>query len=278
MAARVTARHRDSLLAVACAGVILLAYQFAAEWGNFAQLGAHALLVAAVWRFRKYLPASPAPKPVAYSYIAAWMLLWLFLLTLLNVLPLVEYADAPTGIGRLLLNLPLIARIMVPLAMELLFVWFLIRRFRVKREHLSLGPVRSAGVLNGFLLLLLLPVIALLLSGDALAGLALLGPKEQLALGLEGVIGIGMAFSEELLFRGAFFALLRSRLSPFNAWIVQAVLFGLSHIFVGSPVAALGPGLVFGLSVLLTRSLLPGVAAHVLMNVLGQIQAATFTQ
>jgi membrane protease YdiL (CAAX protease family) len=278
MTIRVSARHRDSLLAVACAGVILLAYQFAAEWGNFAQLAAHALLVAAVWRFRAYLPASPTPKPVAFSYVAAWMLLWLFILIFLNVLPIVEYADAPMGLHRLLLNLPLIARLLVPLAAQLLFAWFLIRRFRLKREHLSLGPVCSAGVMNGFLLLLAFPLLGLVLSGDAFSALLTLNPNEQLALGLDAVIGIGSAFSAELLFRGAFFALLRSRLSPFNAWIAQAVLFGLSHIFVGSPVGAIGPGLVFGLSVLLTRSVLPGVAAHVLMNVLGQIQAATFTQ
>jgi membrane protease YdiL (CAAX protease family) len=278
MIARVSERPRDFLRAVLCACGLLLAYQLASEWGTLAQLTAHIVLIAIVWYFRALLPASSAPKPVHYSYIAAWGLLWLFVLTFINVLPVAEYVDSPIGIRRLWLNLPLIARALLPLGVELFFVWFLIRRFGLTRKHLSLGPAASAGPLNGLLLLLALPLLGIVLNADDIAAVALLGPKEQVMLSLDAVVGIGTAFAEELLFRGAFFALLCSRLSPFHAWIAQAMLFSLAAIFVNNPIGAMGPGLIFGLSALLTRSLLPGAAAHVLYNVLGQIQAATFTQ
>ena len=71
---------------------------------------------------------------------------------------------------------------------------------------------------------------------------------------------------EELLFRGAFFGLWRTKASPWVACVVTAAAFGLFHlsIFRFFPTAVLGMAL--GALSLRSRSVLPGMLAHALNN------------
>ncbi len=77
------------------------------------------------------------------------------------------------------------------------------------------------------------------------------------------------AFIEETIFRGIFFTLLSTQYSVFVAWLIQAALFSLAHSFIQSPIGAFGPGLLFGLGLLGSGNILPGIFAHTLYNTTG---------
>ncbi len=79
---------------------------------------------------------------------------------------------------------------------------------------------------------------------------------------------------EEIVFRGVFFTLLRSRMSPYWAWIFQAALFSVSHMFIQNPIGAMGPGLVFGFGAIGAGSIFPGIFAHMLFNTTGNFYQA----
>lgn len=74
------------------------------------------------------------------------------------------------------------------------------------------------------------------------------------------------AIVEEISFRGVIFGQLKARLSINSALILQAVLFGIVHgsIYRFFPTACLG--LVLGWLALKTKSIWPGVIAHLLTN------------
>lgn len=94
--------------------------------------------------------------------------------------------------------------------------------------------------------------------------------KVEFWINLVLIVILGPLF-EELIFRGMFFSLLRSRYSVYLAWIGQAVLFGLAHGLQQNPIPAIGPGLIWGLGVLGSGSLLPGFISHMLYNLSGLI-------
>ena len=72
---------------------------------------------------------------------------------------------------------------------------------------------------------------------------------------------------EELVCRGIFFQAFRSRWGTVPAWLLQAVVFGISHFMVQRGLfGAMGPGLIFGLGMLGTGSLIPGVITHTLFD------------
>lgn len=71
---------------------------------------------------------------------------------------------------------------------------------------------------------------------------------------------------EELLFRGAFFGLWRTRASPWVACVVTAVAFGLFHLSIFRFFSTGVLGLVLGVTSLRSRSVLPGMLAHTLNN------------
>jgi sodium transport system permease protein len=74
------------------------------------------------------------------------------------------------------------------------------------------------------------------------------------------------AIVEEITFRGVIFGQLRARLHPLSALLLQAILFGLVHgsLYRFFPTACLG--LILGWLALKTRSIWPGVIAHMLTN------------
>lgn len=71
---------------------------------------------------------------------------------------------------------------------------------------------------------------------------------------------------EELLFRGAFFGLWRTRAGPWSAVLVTAVAFGAFHLSVFRFFPTAGLGLVIGALSLRSRSVGPGMLAHALNN------------
>jgi sodium transport system permease protein len=109
----------------------------------------------------------------------------------------------------------------------------------------------------------------------------LLPPPESLARALEKIllldgraaplwviwlmVGLTPAICEELFFRGFVFAGLR-RLGPLRAILLAAVMFGLAHssIYRLLPTAFLG--ILFGIAVWRSRSIVPAIVAHALNN------------
>lgn len=71
---------------------------------------------------------------------------------------------------------------------------------------------------------------------------------------------------EEVLFRGAFFGLWRTRASPWMACIVTAIAFGMFHLSIFRFFSTGVLGLVLGVISMRSRSVLPGMLAHALNN------------
>lgn len=71
---------------------------------------------------------------------------------------------------------------------------------------------------------------------------------------------------EELLFRGAVLGLLARRGRPWLAVALQAVLFGLVHIYAFKLLPTMTLGLLLGALAVRSRSVWPGVAVHLLNN------------
>ena len=141
------------------------------------------------------------------------------------------------------------------------------------RSTLRWGPASATDWARGALLGLCLPGVGLTV--QALQGLVLHSPSSL----FEGVFpadsplwllvfafGVLPGVCEELLFRGAFFGLWRTRAGPVVAVMGTAVAFGAFHlsVFRFFPTAALG--LVLGLFSLRTGRVGPGMLAHALNN------------
>lgn len=97
----------------------------------------------------------------------------------------------------------------------------------------------------------------------ALKGLAFVPPAMML--------GLLNAFSEELLFRLVCFQLLVSLTSSWQrANLVQAVLYGFVHLFIGGPVFFLGAvayGLLLGWITKTNESILPAIICHFIADI-----------
>lgn len=83
------------------------------------------------------------------------------------------------------------------------------------------------------------------------------------------VIAVLPAVAEEICFRGLILSGLRSTGTASTAVIGSAVLFGIFHLSAYRIVPAAVLGVVLGLSVLATRSLLPGIVIHAANNSVG---------
>ncbi len=82
------------------------------------------------------------------------------------------------------------------------------------------------------------------------------------------VVSVIPAFAEELLFRGAVLGLLRKRLPAWAAVLLQALAFALLHGMAARLPYTLLLGALFGLMVVRTGSLWPGIVAHLAHNLL----------
>jgi membrane protease YdiL (CAAX protease family) len=159
------------------------------------------------------------------------------------------------------------------MSLSLFFLWYCCKKFSLDWEKLGLRVTNVPRTIFFVLIVASPSLIYMLQSTEWRSGIPL-DPKSSLFFSVELLDVTTFAIIEEVLFRGFFFAILRSRMSPFYAWIWQAILFGFSHIFVSDPISAVGPGLLFGLGMLGTGSLYPGIFAHLLLNILGTINGA----
>jgi membrane protease YdiL (CAAX protease family) len=155
---------------------------------------------------------------------------------------------------------------------------------RKVRDLISARPL-GARVLLADLALGLLVLVAVLAADallDRVFGSALPGSVQALLvkraadIPLWLLLSLSAGFVEEITFRGylqrQFGALLGN---PWPGALVQAILFGVTHGYQGPAlvlkIALLG--LIFGAAAQLRRSLVPGIAAHAAMDVLGGLAA-----
>ena len=152
------------------------------------------------------------------------------------------------------------------------------------RELLSARPLGArsliADVALGALLLGLLIGAAILFEqvfGDATPGsVQALLVRRAADIPLWLALSLSAGFVEEITYRGylqlQFGALLRN---PWLGVAAQAILFGVSHGYQGGMlmlrIALLG--LIFGVAARLRRSLVPGIAAHAALDVIGGLAA-----
>lgn len=85
--------------------------------------------------------------------------------------------------------------------------------------------------------------------------------------------GIFIPIGEEILYRGIVLNKLRNGFSIFTAIIIQAILFGISHMNVVQGVYAFVLGIVFGYVVIWTGSLYSSIILHIIINSLSVIIA-----
>ncbi|HEX8175508.1 MAG TPA: CPBP family intramembrane glutamic endopeptidase [Pyrinomonadaceae bacterium] len=107
-------------------------------------------------------------------------------------------------------------------------------------------------------------------SGHA-ASIQSLLPQQPAEVALWVLLSISAGFCEELIFRGYFLRQFASLTrSTWLALLMQALLFGVSHGYQGldSTVKITIYGGLFGLLAVWRRSLRPGIAAHVLTDIL----------
>lgn len=257
---------------------ILWMYQWAADRGMISTLFVHIFFVTLVLLFRKHifnfekLDVSISRKEIV------WMIVVWFILLSINIVVSLErsvtYISDDDPLRRLWWNMPLIMAFLIPIAWKWAFLWYGCKKLSLEWRNigLSVTSISTIGfwtvIVSSFLL------IRLFWYGNWPTDI-LWNPKVVLSFSFDLMGNISGAVLEEMLFRGLFFTMLRSRINIISAWIWQATLFGLSHMFVSDPIGAVGPGLLFGLGVLGSGSLYPGIFAHLLMNILGTLDAAS---
>src|SRR5262249_29338193 len=94
-------------------------------------------------------------------------------------------------------------------------------------------------------------------------------PHTSDELGLFVALSFTAGICEELLYRGYLVWVLRSCIGLAAAAAVSMVIFGLAHMYQGGKFGtrALFAGIGMGLLALVTRSILPGMVLHVLIDV-----------
>lgn len=80
------------------------------------------------------------------------------------------------------------------------------------------------------------------------------------------VVGLVAPFSEEVIFRGAVFGILRRRISPVLAGVFSAALFSLAHLDLSHALHLFAIGLILAWMVARSGSLYPGMILHALIN------------
>jgi membrane protease YdiL (CAAX protease family) len=259
-------------------GAILWLYEWAADHDTVSILFAHIFFVALVLLLRKHIFNFEKINISISRKGTIWIIaLWFILLSVdyfISLERLTTYTPEDNPLRRLWLNVPLILTFVISIAWKLAFLWYGCRKLSLRWGDMGLRvtSISSIGfwtvIVSSFLL------VRLFWYGDWPADI-LWSPKLALAFSFDIIGNTSGAILEEILFRGLFFTVLRSRMSTISAWIGQAMLFGLSHIFVSDPIYAIGPGLLFGAGVLGSGSLYPGIFAHLLMNILGALNAAS---
>jgi membrane protease YdiL (CAAX protease family) len=76
---------------------------------------------------------------------------------------------------------------------------------------------------------------------------------------------------EEILFRGLLFDLFRRRYNETLTIVTTSILFGFAHVFLHSPIWALGviiPGILFGILKAKTKKLYAPIALHFIYNLM----------
>lgn len=226
-------------------------------------------------RKRKRRPPPPSSAwTVRYALAALIVVLVVGAAEALLVSLLVKPGAARTGIAGILLDLTLLAAL-VPLY----------RRRAFGRRELGLRSA-SAGASVGWVLLALI-VVAItnviwlqgvlgLKAADSL-GITLRG--STLGLVLAGIyVAVLAPVTEEIFFRGLLYRALRNRFSVPAAALVAGTVFALVH-GLSYPFDTLPPRLVFGVIACLlyerTRSLLPGMALHCLIDAGGYESAVS---
>jgi uncharacterized protein len=114
------------------------------------------------------------------------------------------------------------------------------------------------------------PLVVRLLGPENWGSFLSLLPHGKTEMSLWIAMSLTAGFSEELIFRG-YLQQQASRLtgSPVLAILIQSVLFGLSHGYQGlkNMVLISVLGLLYGVLVLWRKSLLPGMLAHAVMDI-----------
>jgi membrane protease YdiL (CAAX protease family) len=108
-----------------------------------------------------------------------------------------------------------------------------------------------------------LELIERLLTGQQGAGLLI----------MLGIVTLGAGITEELLFRGYVQTRLAERWPAAFAVVVPALFFAAMHLDPTHATAVFPLGLWFGVLALLSGSVLPAIAAHVLNNLVGVVMA-----
>ncbi|MBI3675142.1 MAG: CPBP family intramembrane metalloprotease [Proteobacteria bacterium] len=99
-------------------------------------------------------------------------------------------------------------------------------------------------------------------------------PRDLIEGSLAVVVALSAAFCEEVVFRGYFQKQFRAMVgSAILALLLQAAVFGASHIYQGTRIAVLAGfyGLIFGVLALWRRSLRPGMIAHAISDIAARL-------
>lgn len=150
-------------------------------------------------------------------------------------------------------------------------LWFVRRKDLPLRSSLRLTRVpgstallaTAVGVAGWGVAVLIHGGLAGTLGAPPSTGAPRLTPEEWAALLLVGALLPGLC--EEVLFRGAIMGVLERR-GKWYAITVAAILFGVYHLNPTTVIPAVFLGLVFGLLVVRTGSLLPAILAHIANN------------
>lgn len=270
---------RVSFAILATLAVILL-YEWAGDRSLIAILSVHVFFISIVLLFqRQMFVFEKFATSVSKKELIVMITIWFFLLFVNKIIS----SNSPTvflstddSLKRLWLNIPFILAFLIPVSWKLIFLWHYCKKYSLGWKDIGFKVTSISSVLFWMLIASSFLLIHVFLYRDWTATV-IWNNYTAFTFYFDLIGKISGALVEEAIFRGLFFTILRFRMNAVSAWIGQAVLFGISHIFVSDPISAIGPGLLFGVGVLGSGSLYPGIFAHLLMNTLGAIQAVSMS-
>jgi len=110
--------------------------------------------------------------------------------------------------------------------------------------------------------------------------LAMIAPRTSGEARTWDILSVTAGVCEEILYRGVFMLVIAAQTGPWVALLMSSLVFGLGHVYQG-PVGILRTGLVglvLGLLVLLTGSLLPAMLVHAVLDITsGRMLSAAVT-
>lgn len=194
-------------------------------------------------------------------YPAGLVTLFLGLQLLLGLL------EVPAPQRAAVAALPTVAALLLSLPLRLRRAWGSSEPWRTLGVRTT-APALARSLLRGVLKALLL--LALVSAGLALAGQLSWQPRLSPALALNALLlGLGVGFAEELLFRGWLLAALRGaggRRRCVTAVVIQAAIFAAFHLLPERMPQTFLLGLVAGWMTVISGSLWPAIIAHLAHN------------